>query len=91
MKDLNFKNIEIGDEVTFIDSDSMLNIGIVDYITNTTFRVRSISSYKKDEKTTIVYDSHYSFHLKSGKKGSHRNTYGNAISFTKMKKLHFNN
>jgi len=78
----NFKNIELNNEVVFEDNNQRY-IGLVVEVKKNTFTVTCLMCYIKQDGCKSFHNQYFNFMKKSGKKASYRNTYGNAISYSK--------
>jgi len=77
-----FENIQIGNEVTFINSDNKQEIGVVTKLDNRKFTIRTAYVWKDHNGVNHISDKFFSFYKSGIKTHSHYN-YGNAISFCK--------
>lgn len=76
-----FENVKLGNEVGFINSDNMVETGIVSYVDDKKFSITAII-VENMEGVISVRDFKYNF-FKTGTKSHSHYTYGNAISFKK--------
>lgn len=74
-----FKDIQVGDEIEFINSDSKIERATVCYVDDKKFSVSVLR--KKRNGNNAWYTSKLSWYL-SGKKTNRHYTYGNALRAT---------
>jgi hypothetical protein len=77
----NFSNIHLHNEVVF-ENNNRRYTGIVVEVKQNTFTVSCVICYDNNGGKSY-HNQYFNFMKKSGKKASHKNTYGNAISFQK--------
>ena len=77
-----FENIQLNNEVVF-EANNQKNTGLVVEVKKNTFTVTCLMCYTKPDGNKSFYNQYFNFMKKSGKKASYRNTYGNAISYSK--------
>lgn len=78
----NFNNIELNNEVVF-ENNNLKYTGRVIEVKQNTFTITCMMFFINNNNHKSFYEARFNFMKKSGKKASHRNTYGNAISFSK--------
>lgn len=78
----NFNNIELNNEVVF-ENNNLKYIGRVIEVKQNTFTITCMMCFINSNNNKSFYEARFNFMKKSGKKASYRNTYGNAISFSK--------
>jgi hypothetical protein len=84
-----FTDIELNDEVRFQDN-GLTYTGIVVDVKLTTFTIRCLMCHTNSNGHKSFYNALFNFMKKSGKKASHRNTYGNALSYNKPLEYYIN-
>lgn len=77
-----FENIQLNNEVVF-EANNQKNTGLVVEVKKNTFTVTCLMCYINQDGNKSFYNQYFNFMKKSGKKASYRNTYGNAISYSK--------
>mgnify|MGYP000149635072 FL=1 len=77
-----FENIQLNNEVVF-EANNQKNTGLVVEVKKNTFTVTCLMCYINPDGNKSFYNQYFNFMKKSGKKASYRNTYGNAISYSK--------
>lgn len=83
MKNLRaFENIQIGNEVEFVNSEGLIQTAIVSQVNKNTFSLDVIMCWKDENNVLKIYSLVHNF-LKTGTKSHSHYTYGNAISFRK--------
>jgi hypothetical protein len=85
-----FENIQLNNEVIF-ENNNQKYTGIVVEIKKNIFTITCLMCYTKPDGTKSFHNQYFNFMKKSGKKASYRNTYGNAISFSKSFEQQINN
>ena len=76
-----FENIALNNEVVF-EVNNLKYTGRVVEVKKNTFTVACLMCYD-NRGTKSFYDQYFNFMKKSGKPASYRNTYGNAVSYSK--------
>jgi hypothetical protein len=76
-----FENVQLENEVDFINSDNMIVTGIVSNVDDRKFSVSSVI-LENIEGVISIRKFKYNF-LKTGTKSNSHYTYGNAIAFRK--------
>lgn len=82
LKNIDFSNIELNNEVVF-ENNGLRYTGRVIEVKQNTFTISCMMCFTKGNGHKSFYEGIFNFMKKSGKKASYRNTYGNAISFSK--------
>jgi hypothetical protein len=85
-----FENIQLNNEVVF-ENNNQKYTGIVVEVKKNTFTITCLMCYINQNGHKSFYYQYFNFMKKSGKKASYRNTYGNAISFSKSFDQQINN
>ena len=86
----NFQNIQLNNEVVF-ETNNLTFTGLVVEVKKNTFTITCLMCYTNQNGNKSFYNQYFNFMKKSGKKASYRNTYGNAISFSKSFEQQINN
>lgn len=79
---MTFKNIQLNNEVIF-ENNNLRFTGLVVEVKKNTFTVTCLMCYAKPDGNKSFHNQYFNFMKKSGKKASYKNTYGNAISYSK--------
>jgi hypothetical protein len=90
LKNTTFNDIELNNEVVF-ENNNLLYTGRVIEVKQNTFTISCMMCFTKSNGHKSFYEGIFNFMKKSGKKASYRNTYGNAISFSKSLEQQINN
>ena len=90
LKNTTFNDIELNNEVVF-KNNNLLYTGRVIEVKQNTFTISCMMCFTNSNGHKSFYDGYFNFMKKSGKKASYRNTYGNAISFSKSLEQQINN
>ena len=77
-----FENIQLNNEVIF-ENNNLRFTGLVVEVKKNTFTVTCLMCYTKPNGNKSFHNQYFNFMKKSGKKASYKNTYGNAISYSK--------
>jgi hypothetical protein len=84
-----FENIQLNNEVVF-ENNNQRYTGLVVEVKKNTFTVTCLMCFDNNGHKSF-YNAYFNFMKKSGKKASYRNTYGNAVSFSKSFEQQINN
>jgi hypothetical protein len=82
LNNTNFNDIELNNEVVF-ENNNKKYTGRVIEVKQNTFTISCMMCFINSNNHKSFYEARFNFMKKSGKKASYRNTYGNAISFSK--------